>query len=200
MQQDLFLKQFYFVWSQAPQSIQASKYKSCYIIVCSSVCLQKMKQKGKKSTQKLHIVEIFLLPSSLRAVWVLIGWLLLQLLCFQTRTYQGSAHSLILNAPIATKVACFSRLLKCLWSLYGKQCGPRSDCSYRSSLFWVQVVCFYTKSASNARQLFAADDFSRRHFQMLFFFFKGQSLLKVPDNICSRLQFEILSLKQPESK
>ena len=25
-----------------------------------------------------------------------------------------------------------------------KQCGPRTDCSYRSSLFWVQAVCFYT--------------------------------------------------------
>ena len=34
--------------------------------------------------------------------------------------------SLTLNVPIATKVVCFSRLLKCLRSLYGKQCGPRS--------------------------------------------------------------------------
>ena len=34
---------------------------------------------------------------------------------------------LTLNGPIATKAACFSRLLKCLRSLYGKQCGPRSD-------------------------------------------------------------------------
>ena len=49
-----------------------------------------------------------------------------------------------LNAPIATNVVCFSRLLKCLRSLYGKQCGPRSDCSYRSSLFWVHAVCFFT--------------------------------------------------------
>ena len=47
---------------------------------------------------------------------------------------------LTLKAPIATKVVCFSRLLKCLRSLYGKQCGPRSDCSYRSSLFWVHAV------------------------------------------------------------
>ena len=51
---------------------------------------------------------------------------------------------LTLYAPIATKVVCFSRLLKCLRSLYGKQCGPRPDCSYRSSLFWVHTVCFYT--------------------------------------------------------
>ena len=35
----------------------------------------------------------------------------------------------------------------------------------RSSLFWVHTVCF----VSNARQLYAADDFSRRHFQMHFF-------------------------------
>ena len=74
-----------------------------------------------------------------------------------------------LKAPIATKVVCFSRLLKCLRSLYDKQCGTRSDSSYRSSLFWVHAVCFYTKFVSNVRQLFAADDFSRGHFQMHFF-------------------------------
>ena len=51
---------------------------------------------------------------------------------------------LALNAPIATKVVCFSRLLKCLRSPYGKQCWPRPDCSSRSSLFWVHAVCFYT--------------------------------------------------------
>ena len=43
---------------------------------------------------------------------------------------------LILNLPITTKVVCFSRLLKCLRSLYGKQCEPRSDCSY------IGAVCF----------------------------------------------------------
>ena len=51
---------------------------------------------------------------------------------------------LTLNASIATNAVCFSRLLKCLRSLYGKQWGPRSDCSNRSSLFWVHAVCFYT--------------------------------------------------------
>ena len=40
--------------------------------------------------------------------------------------------------------------------------------TYRSSLFWVHAVCFYTKFISSVRQLFAADDFSRRHFQMHF--------------------------------
>ena len=39
----------------------------------------------------------------------------------------------------------------------------------RSSLFWVHAVCFYTQFVSNVRQLFAEDDFSRRHFQMHFF-------------------------------
>ena len=60
-----------------------------------------------------------------------------------------SFRSLTLNAPIATKVVCFSPLLKCLRSLYGKQCEPRSDCSYRSSLYWVHAVCFYTEFVSN---------------------------------------------------
>ena len=68
------------------------------------------------------------------------------------------------KAPIATKVVCFSCLLKSFRSLYGKQCGPRSDCSYRSSLFWVPTVCFYAYFVSNVGQSFAADDFSRRQF------------------------------------
>ena len=33
----------------------------------------------------------------------------------------------------------------------------------------VHTVCFNTKSVSNVRQLFAADDSSRQHFQMHFF-------------------------------
>ena len=70
---------------------------------------------------------------------------------------------------IAPKAVCFSRLLKCLRSLYGKLCGPRSDCSYRSSLFWVHTVCLYTSFVSNVGQLFAADNFCRRDFQMHFF-------------------------------
>ena len=72
---------------------------------------------------------------------------------------------LTLNAPITTKVVCFSLLLKCLKSLYGKQCGPRSDCSYRSSLFWVHAVCFYTYFViilgNYLRQTTSADDIFR---------------------------------------
>ena len=50
-------------------------------------------------------------------------------------------RTLTLKGSIATKVICFSRLLKCLRSLYDKQSGPRSNCSYRSSLIWVHPVC-----------------------------------------------------------
>ena len=82
---------------------------------------------------------------------------------------EKDVEDLTLNAPIARKVICFSHLLKCLRSLYCKQCGSRPDCSYWSSLFWVHGVCFYTSFVSNVRHIFAADTFSRRHFQMHIF-------------------------------
>ena len=45
-----------------------------------------------------------------------------------------------------------------------KQCGPRSDCSFRSSLIWVHTVCLYAKSKFEkfARRC------SRRHKQTTF--------------------------------
>ena len=55
---------------------------------------------------------------------------------------------------VVTKGCCMSPqsanrnkscLLKRLRSLYDKQLGPRSDCSYRSSLICVHPVCFCTK-------------------------------------------------------
>ena len=42
---------------------------------------------------------------------------------------------LTLKAPIATKVFGFSHLLKCLRSLYGKQCGPIGEVCCGSMLF-----------------------------------------------------------------
>ena len=39
----------------------------------------------------------------------------------------------------------------------------------KSSPLWVQAVFFDNLLVNNVRQLFAADDFSRRHFQMHFF-------------------------------
>ena len=68
--------------------------------------------------------------------------------------------SLTLNAPIAIKVVCFSRLLKCLRSLYDKQCGPRSDSTLFASIL---------NSSVKLDNYLSADDFSRRHFQMHYF-------------------------------
>ena len=72
---------------------------------------------------------------------------------------------LTLNAPIATKVVCFSRLLKCLRSLHGKQCVPRSDCSYGSSLFWVHpfasILNLSVMLGNYLQQTTSADDIFR---------------------------------------
>ena len=56
---------------------------------------------------------------------------------YTIKQYSGPGKQIIwiisyCHAPIPTKVICFSRLLKCLRSLYSKQHGPRSDCSYRA--------------------------------------------------------------------
>ena len=48
----------------------------------------------------------------------------------------------------------------------------------RSSLIWVHSFCFYTKLVSNVRQLFAADDFSRRHFSDAFFSWRFKGFVK----------------------
>ena len=74
---------------------------------------------------------------------------------------------LTLKAPIATKVVCFTRLLKCLRSLYGKHCGPRSD--YMSSLFWVHTVCFYTKFVSNVRHFLQQTTSADKILRFIFF-------------------------------
>ena len=56
------------------------------------------------------------------------------------------------------------------------------DQTAQSSLFLVHTVCFYTKFVSNVWQLFAADDLSRRHFQMHLFSFGALrvNILNVP--------------------
>ena len=56
----------------------------------------------------------------------------------------GKLYCLTLNAPIATKVVCFSRLVKCLRSLYCNQSGPRSDWSYRKqSVLGLRCLLLY---------------------------------------------------------
>ena len=54
-------------------------------------------------------------------------------------------------------------------SHFCKQCGPRSDCSFRSSLIWVHTVCLYAKIGLKSLQEYSADDINRRHFQMQVF-------------------------------
>ena len=111
---------------------------------------------------------------------------------------------LTLNGPIATKVVCFSRLLKCFRSFYGKQCGPRSDCSYRSSLVWVHAVCFYTKSSVMLGNYLQQMTFSDAFFSWRFTGLKWQSCLKckapcsfhVQEIACSYLVHLYFNLKQ----
>ena len=74
---------------------------------------------------------------------------------------------LTLNVPIATKVVCFSCLLKCLRSLYGKQCGPRSDCSYKSALF-ASILNLSVMLGKYLQQTTSADDIFRCIFSWRF--------------------------------
>ena len=68
-----------------------------------------------------------------------------------------------LNAPIATKVVCFSGLLKCLRSLYGKQCGPRSAVCSGSTLF-ASILNLSVMLGNYLQQTTSADDFSDAFF------------------------------------
>ena len=54
-------------------------------------------------------------------------------------------------------------------SHFCKQCGPRSDCSTRSSLIWVHTVCLYAKIDLKSLKEYSADDINRQHFQMQVF-------------------------------
>ena len=67
---------------------------------------------------------------------------------------------LTINAPIATKVICFSHLLICLRSLYGKQCGPRSDCCSGSTLF-ASILNLQVLLGNYFQQTTSADDIFR---------------------------------------
>ena len=67
-----------------------------------------------------------------------------------------------LKGPIETKVVCFSRLLKWLRSLYGKQFGPRST-------LFASILNSSVMLGNYLQQTTSADDFSRQHFQMHFF-------------------------------
>ena len=107
---------------------------------------------------------------------------------------------LTLNPPIRTKVVCFSRLLKCLRSLYGKQCGPRSDCSYRSSLavcsgstLFASILNLSVMLGNYLQQTPSADNILRCVFFLgalrvkSYFLYSMQLLLK--ERICSLNHF-----------
>ena len=77
---------------------------------------------------------------------------------------------LTLKAPITTKVVCFSRLLNCLRSLYGKQYGPRSDCSIGAvcsgSTLFASILNLSVMLGIYLQQTTSADDI----FRCIFFF------------------------------
>ena len=66
--------------------------------------------------------------------------------------------NLTLNAPIATKVVCLSRLLKYLRNLYGKQCGPRSDCSCSGYTLFTSILNSSVMLGNYLQQTTSADD------------------------------------------
>ena len=85
-------------------------------------------------------------------------------------------NTLTLNAPIATKVVCFSRLLKCLRSLYGKQCGsPIGAVCFWSTLF-ASILNSSLKLGNYLQQTTSADDI----FRCIFFL----GALRVNRSVC----------------
>ena len=75
---------------------------------------------------------------------------------------------LTLKAPITTMLSALSTACD-FKSHFCKVCGPRSDCSSKSSLIRVYTVCQYAKIGLKSLQEYSADDINRRHFQMQVF-------------------------------
>ena len=65
------------------------------------------------------------------------------------------------------------------------------------SLIWVHPVCFYTLFVSNVRQLFAADDLTRRHFSDAFFLGAIRVNFVSADNVKTALINPLCFLSQP---
>ena len=88
------------------------------------------------------------------------------------RKWHNNVCILILNAPIATKVVCFTRLLKCLRSLYDKQCGPRSDCAIgevcSESILFASLLNSSVMLGNYLQQTTSADDIFRCIFSWRF--------------------------------
>ena len=82
---------------------------------------------------------------------------------------------LTLNPPIATKVACFSRLRKCLRRLYGKSVDPDQTAPIGAVCSGSTLFVSILKLGSNARQYLQQTTSAEFIFQMHFFSwrFKG---------------------------
>ena len=78
---------------------------------------------------------------------------------FQRQKY--TTIKLTLNAPIPTKVVCISRLLKCLRSLYGKQCGPRIGAVCSGSMLFASILNLSVMLGIYLQQKTLADDIFR---------------------------------------
>ena len=65
---------------------------------------------------------------------------------------------------MATKGVCFSRLLKCLRSLYGKQCGPRSGTVCSGSTLFASILNLSVMLGNYLQQTTSADTFSDAFF------------------------------------
>ena len=125
-------------------------------------CLQKWLLKSQAMTKQLHL--------KMSSVYV-VCWIFLQTFqtyfCIQANSvdpdqtapkgavWSGSTLFAKMTFKITSNdkatasenVVCLCRLLNILANFSnlflhtGKQCGPRSDCSQRSSLIWVHTVC-----------------------------------------------------------
>ena len=98
-----------------------------------------------------------------------------------SRNYSASLHRAFHNHPSVIYIGLKSQQLSSALasacdfkSHFCKQCGPRSDCSFRSSLIWVHTVCLYAKIGLKSLQEYSADDINMTFSDAVFFLrFKG---------------------------
>ena len=90
--------------------------------------LEKISRQQKNQENKTQHAELTLIPT------IFLSW---------------KCH--LLNTS-AAYVQIHSRLQAQFYH-WSKQEGPWSDCSYRSSLIWVNIVCIYTQSTKKQQQM-----------------------------------------------
>ena len=80
-------------------------------------------------------------------------------ICLALHIYKS--NNVTLKAPITTMSSALSSA-GYFKSHFCKQCGPRSDCPFRSSLIWVHTLCLYAKIGLKSLQEYSADDVNRQ--------------------------------------